>query len=168
MNPYNPQIRSTVITPFDAAYLRSSLTGYLGRLEQTRPNAPALTVRRGLSWYCSFSTFAVPYNVVQAKRRFNLSYKNLIKVGIIPVLGPKIRQFWVSRRGCKLFPGPVALVRRAWTTSASPGRFAWSTRLAVEAVAPGQASWQTSYRLVAALSLAALASPGRPGRVAAP
>ena len=123
MNPYNPQIRPAAIMQTDATYSRFSLTGYPGRPEQTQPDAPALTVRRGLSWYCSLSTFAVPYSVVQAKSRFNLSYKNLKKLGIITVLGPKIGQFWVSRRGRKLFPGPAVAPGRAWTTPDSPGRW---------------------------------------------
>jgi hypothetical protein len=168
VNPYNPQIRPAAITQSDATYLRSSLTGYPGRPEQTQPDAPALTVRRGLSWYCSFSAFAVPYNVVQAKHRFNLSYKNLIKVGIIPVLGPKIGQFWVSRRGRKLFPGPAIAPRRAWTISASPGHSpgqrAWWSRSTRLAGPPDKRATAWSPRCPQSpwLPLVALASSPRP------
>jgi len=139
MHAHNPQIRSTAIAPFDATYLRFSLTGYPGRLEQTRMDAPAFTVRRGLSRYCSLCTFAVPYDVVQvvqAKRRFNLSYKKLIKLGIIPVLGPKIGQFWVCVGGANYFPARSSRL-------VAPGRF--PPRLVVCLVAApggrGSRSW---------------------------
>ena len=138
MKQYNQQIRPAAITPFDATYLRFSLTGYPGRPEQTRPNAPALTVRRGLSWYCSLCTFAVPYDVVQAKRRFNLSYKKLIKLGIITVLGLKIGQFWVSLGGANYFPA-----RSPWFVA--PGRFclAWSFRLVNAPGGRDQRAWSS-------------------------
>ena len=161
MNPYNPQIRPTAITPFDATYLRKS----------------ALASGRASPCLAPVSRSALPYPTGQRVKprhvpRFTLLYPfnrmdgwtappNLVARPIPPPNRSRIRRAWKistpnyfpARSSRLVAPGRFRL---AWA-------FAWSTRLAVEVIAPGQVSWQTSYRLVATLPLVALASPGRPG-----